>query len=348
MMILPQTITYYLKWIIHYSKTEGQNCSTQHIESCTTAYYSTLIESAGDIGAICSVINTYTECMQTLSDCNSTAVHEAISDANTTLYQSGCEIESQNCSTKQITSCTTAYGDAIPESPRTKEAICSVIDTYMECLLTYSSHCNSNAVHEAIANANTSLYQFGCAQNCSTKQITSCTTSLADATRESPRTKEAICSLIRTYIECLQTYSSDCNSNAVHAAIANANTSLYQSGCENEAHNCSTSQIGSCATAYSNALRDSPRTKEAICSVLTLHLDCLERHFSDCNLEAGQQAIDGVKMSLTLLDCDISDRPNSTSSDHLTSTLSAEVNGAGSIIFTFFVMCFGLTLYKLV
>ncbi|VDI15238.1 Hypothetical predicted protein, partial [Mytilus galloprovincialis] len=70
--------------------TEAHNCSSQHIESCTAAYYSTLIESAGDIGAICSVINTYSECLQTLSDCNSTAVHEAIADANTTLYQSGC------------------------------------------------------------------------------------------------------------------------------------------------------------------------------------------------------------------------------------------------------------------
>ncbi|VDI15237.1 Hypothetical predicted protein [Mytilus galloprovincialis] len=71
-------------------ETEAHNCSSQHIESCTAAYYSTLIESAGDIGAICSVINTYSECLQTLSDCNSTAVHEAIADANTTLYQSGC------------------------------------------------------------------------------------------------------------------------------------------------------------------------------------------------------------------------------------------------------------------
>ncbi|XP_076113800.1 uncharacterized protein LOC143082130 [Mytilus galloprovincialis] len=552
-------------------ETESQNCSNQHIESCTTAYYSTLRDSAGDIGAVCSVMNTYSECLQTLSDCNSTAVHEAIADANTTLYQSGCEIEAQNCSTKQILSCTTSYYNALREASRArnKEDICSVINTYMECLLTYSSHCNSNAVHWAIADANTSKYQSGCdneGQNCSTKQIESCTNAYVNALRDSPRNKETMCSvtntymeclqtysshcnsntvheaiayanmtlyqsgcdnetqicstkqincttafrnavrelpqnkktmcsLIRTYIECLQTYSSDCNSNAAQWTIANANTTFYQSGCENEALNCSTSQIGSCATVFRNALRDSPRTKEALCSVLTLHLECLETHFSDCNLEAGQVAIDDARMSLTLLecgnetqncsaqhiescaaayyskltdsagdkdaicraltfhldclqthfsdcnleagqeaivnarmsliyqDCDISDRPSSTSSDHLTTSLSAEEaeaqncafpkirscisalesvmyqagedkgkkcsagyiylecvtkvgtycnldvgralinvnkmlsqygcvndsgNGAGSIFFTFFVMCYGLTLYQLV
>ncbi|OPL33815.1 hypothetical protein AM593_07567, partial [Mytilus galloprovincialis] len=143
-------------------QTEAQNCANQHIENCTAAYYSSLRDSAGDFGAVCSVINTYSECLQTFSDCNSTAVHEAIAAANTTLYQSGCEIEAQNCSTKQIMSCTTAYGNTIRESPRTKEAICSVTNTYMECLQTYSSHCNSNAVHEAIADANMTLYQSGC------------------------------------------------------------------------------------------------------------------------------------------------------------------------------------------
>ncbi|OPL33814.1 hypothetical protein AM593_07566, partial [Mytilus galloprovincialis] len=97
-----------------------------------------------------------------------------------------------------------------------------------------------------------------------------------------------------------------------------------QTNNRNETQNCSAQHIESCAAAYYSKLTDSAGDKDAICRALTFHLDCLQTHFSDCNLEAGQEAIVNARMSLIYQDCDISDRPSSTSSDHLTTSLSAE------------------------
>ncbi|XP_052066137.1 uncharacterized protein LOC127705824 isoform X2 [Mytilus californianus] len=197
----------------------------------------------------------------------------------------------------------------------------------MECLQTYSSDCNSNAVHEATAYANTTLYQSGCeneAQNCSTKQIEACATAYFNALRDSPRNKEAICSVLTLHLECLQTHFSECNLEAGKVAIDDARMSLTYHDCENETQNCSNQHIESCAAAYYSALTESAGEKEAICSAMNFHLKCLQTHFSDCNLEAGQDAIDNARMSLTHYDCNISDKPNSTSSENLTSSLSAE------------------------
>ncbi|XP_063399909.1 uncharacterized protein LOC134684546 isoform X2 [Mytilus trossulus] len=301
-------------------------------------------ESAGDIGAICSVINTYSECLQTLSDCNSTVVHEAIADANTSLYQSGCEIEAQNCSTKQITSCTTAYANAIRETPRTKEAMCSVINTYMECLLTYSSHCNSNAVHAAIANANMTLYQSGCetgAQNCSTQQLESCATAYSITLAGSAvlGDREAVCRTIHIYLECLSTYFADCNLDA-GPTIDNIKMSLSEYGCNNftsslpaeetEAQRCSAKKMHACVSALGSVVIHVQGVKdsEKICSAGNIYLECVTKVGTDCSLDVGQTLV-RAKKGLSQYGC-VSDS-----------------NGTGRLVFNMVTLGLGFAFYKL-
>lgn len=99
---------------------------------------------------------------------------------------------------------------------------------------------------------------------------------------------------------------------------------------EAEARNCATPRIQSCVSALESAISQAGEDKEKRCSDGYIYLECVTKVGTYCDLDVGQALMEVNKM-LSQDGC-----------------VNDSGNGAGSIIFTFFVMCFKLTLYKVV
>lgn len=176
------------------------------------------------------------------------------------------------------------------------------------------------------------------AEGCSTKQIESCASAYSSALAESAAVgdRETICSIVNIYLECLNTYFSECNLDAGQA-IDSAKKSLSQYGCEYltsslsaeevEAQSCSAPKMQSCVSALGSLITQAAEDKEKICSAGNIYLECVSKVVTDCSLDVGQTLIK-AKQALSQYGC-VSD------------------SGAGSRVINLVTYGLGLACYKL-